>query len=256
MTAATADSWSAPPPLTLLAPSETHVFAFALHLPTSRLTELEHLLSRDERDRAQRFRQARDRRRYVVGRAQLRTILAGYLGRDAPALEFRYGAHGKPALHGENGCERVRFNMSGSHELGVLAMQLDEDLGIDLERVRPFPAALDVAKRLFAPEEHAALCSLPAAELNAAFFSYWTRKEAAVKSIGLGLSHPIGGFVLTRPRSAATERVVIGDPRGSAVRWSLTVPPPSEGYVAALATAGALRTLRCWAWREPPGPRQ
>lgn len=245
--------WSAPPPLPVLPAGEIHVFAFALDVLEPRLTGLEQLLSPDESDRADRFRQARHRRHYVVGRAQLRTILARYLDREPYALEFRYGSHGKPALQGGSGHERVRFNMSRSHGLGVLAIQLDEDLGIDLECVRPFPDALDIAKRLFAPEEHAALCALPVAEVDAAFFSYWTRKEAVVKSTGLGLSHPMDAFALARHPSASGERVVIAGADGAVSRWSLPLPPPSERHVAALATAGALRPRRCWAWGDSAG---
>lgn len=254
--AGAAPPWSTTPPPGVLPPEEIHVFAFALDPPAPPLAELEQLLSPDEADRAQRLRQARDRRRYVVGRAQLRTILGSYLDREPHELEFHYGPHGKPALHGGGGHERVRFNMSRSHELGVVGIQLEEDLGIDLELVRPFPEALDIAKRLFAPEEYEALCSLPAAGLDAAFFSYWTRKEAVVKSIGLGLSHPMDAFVLARHPGAAVERVVISGADGPVTRWSLPVPPPSEHCVAALATAGAPRPLRCWAWGDLRAPDQ
>jgi 4'-phosphopantetheinyl transferase len=236
----------------LLPVEEVYVFAFALDPPVPRLGDFEELLSRDEAERADRFRQEHDRRRYVVGRAQLRTILACYLNREASELQFVYGSQGKPVLRDVGGHERVRFNLSRSNDLGVLAMQVDDDVGIDLECVRPFPDALDIAKRLFATEEYETLCALPPAERDAAFFSYWTRKEAVVKSIGLGLSHPVNTFVVRPLPGAAVERLVIGGPDGNAVRWLLTVPPPSEGYVAALATSGVPRPLRCWAWRGGP----
>lgn len=246
MTGPARSPWTAGPELLPPPVGEIHVFAFSLECPAPRLAERERLLASDELERANRFRAAQDRRRYVVARAWLREILGRYLGRDPRALEFRYGPHGKPALRGAPDHEQVRFNSSRSHELGMVAVQLDEDVGIDLERVRPFPDALDIAKRFFAPDEHAVLSSLSTSERDAAFFSYWTRKEAIVKSISLGLSHPMDSFVLTRPPDAAVEQVTVSGIDGPMVRWSLPVPPPSEGYLSAVATAGGARPLRCW----------
>ena len=245
-------SWGAAPALPLLPAGETHLFAFPLDPAPPRVAALERLLSRDERDRAGRFHQERDRRRYVVGRGQLRIILGRVLNGDAGALAFRSGPHGKPALQGSEAHARLRFNLSRSHELGVLAIQWDEEVGVDVEHVRPFPDALDIAKRFFAPEEYEALRALPTTELDAGFVSYWTRKEAVVKSLGLGLAHPMGAFVLARSTTAAGERVVIRDAGETRSRWVVPLPAPARDYVAAVATARPPGPLRCWTWSDNP----
>ncbi|MGH7613585.1 MAG: 4'-phosphopantetheinyl transferase family protein [Gemmatimonadales bacterium] len=244
--------WSAPARLPNLRAGEIHVFAFPLHAPAARLAELKNLLSRDEAERAAGYLQAGDRVRYQVGRAMLRTILGRYLDLDAHELAFVYGSHGKPALQDRGGQEHLNFNLARSGELAVLTLQLDGDIGIDLERVRQFPNALDIGKRFFAPQEHDALCSLPAAGLDAAFFSYWTRKEAVVKSIGLGLSQPMDAFALGLHPGAGGEQVIVQD----TPCWVVPLPPPSGAYVAALATLGPPRPLNCWTWRDPPTPTQ
>ncbi len=243
-------SWRAAPPRPLLPPGETHCFAFTLDPPSARVAALERLLSPDERERAGRFHHERDRRRYGVGRGQLRTILARVLESEAGALSFRYGTNGKPALQGPSEHERLRFNLSRSHELGVLVIQWDEEVGVDVEHVRPFPDALDIAKRFFAPEEYTALRALPATSLDAGFVSYWTRKEAVVKSLGLGLAHPMGGFVLARSVSAAGERVVIPDAGATRSSWVVPLPAPAGDYVAAVATTCQPGPLLCWAWGD------
>ncbi len=240
--------WRTSPAHLVLPAGETHVFSFALDLPASQVAGLARILSHDEVARAERFKLARDRLRYISGRAQLRMILGRYVDGEAARLEFRYGSHGKPALQRGSGGERVRFNMSRSHGLGILAIQLDEDIGIDVERVRLLPDALRIAKRLFAAEEHRALRSLPASELGAAFFRYWTRKEAVVKSIGLGLSYPVNAFTLSFKPGASPERIVAKSKEGNARRWLIPVPELSPGYVAALATAGSPSPLKCWTW--------
>jgi 4'-phosphopantetheinyl transferase len=239
--------WRPAPLLAVLRPGETHVFALQLAVPDPRVAQLEELLSLDERSRAERFHQSWDRRRYIVARAQLRTILARYAGQAAHEIEFYYGAHGKPRLAGGDS-QPIGFNLSRSHELGLLAIQLDSEIGVDLERIRPFPDGLAVAQRLFAPDEYKLLSSLPVAVREAAFFSYWTRKEAIVKSLGGGLSHPIDGFTLTPAREAVAEPVMVPSGSQCVTRWVTILPQPSVGYLAALATAAAPNGLRCWSW--------
>ena len=242
--------WRAAPARPLVPPGETHLFAFTLDPAPAHVASLERLLSRDERERAARFHQERDRRRYVVGRGQLRTILGLVLKGNAVELALRAGPHGKPALQGPEEHARLRFNLSRSHELGVLAIHWDEEVGVDVEHVRPFPDALDIAKRFFAPEEHGALRALPATQLDAGFVSYWTRKEAVVKSLGLGLAHPMGGFVLARSTPAVGERVVIADAGETRTRWVMPLSAPARDYVAAVATACPPGPLECWAWSD------
>lgn len=242
--------WRAARSRPLVPPGETHLFAFTLDPAPAHVAVLERLLSSDERERAARFHQERDRRRYVVGRGQLRTILGRVLTEDAGELALRAGPHGKPALHGPEEHARLRFNLSRSHELGVLAIQWNEEVGVDVEHVRPFPDALDIAKRFFAPEEHEALRALPATQLDAGFVSYWTRKEAVVKSLGLGLAHPMSGFVLARSTLAAGERVAIPEAGETRTRWVVPLPAPAHDYVAAVATASPPGPLECWAWSD------
>lgn len=208
-------------------PGVIDVFTFPLDVPS--WSDCETVLTLDETDRAARFRFERDRRRYVVGRAQMRAILGAYVGRDPRELRFFYGAHGKPALPVESAEPRLDFSMTRSHELGMLAIQLDADVGLDVELLRPFPEALDIAKRFFAPQEFTVLASLPAADVSAAFFGCWTRKEAVVKSMGLGLSQPI---------DVPTDR------------WVAPLAPPAAGYVAAIASTVRPDSIRPWSWPQ------
>ena len=88
--------------------------------------------------------------------------------------------------------------------------------------------------QLFAPAEYEALAALPPEQWVTCFFHCWTRKEAYVKALGLGLSYPLDAFTVSvAPREPAR---FTSDESG----WALTSFEPLPGYQAALVTwAGA-----------------
>jgi 4'-phosphopantetheinyl transferase len=140
------------------------------------------LLDAAERARAARFVFERDRARFATGRAALRAILAAYLGAEPAALAFTIGPHGKPALP-----DGPPFSFSNSQGCGLCAVGQERPVGVDVERLREVPDAAGVARSAFTPEERAAWQAAGAGG-GAAFLRVWTRKEAALKALGLGLS--------------------------------------------------------------------
>src|SRR5262245_65051193 len=80
------------------------------------------MLSEEERARASRFRFEHDRAAFVSGRAQVRQILACYLGRIPEELEFSYGPAGKPGLTGEFLARSLGFNLSQCGGLELLGV--------------------------------------------------------------------------------------------------------------------------------------
>ena len=212
---------------------------FPTDLPAARLDQLARLLADGERARAERFRLPLDRNRYVAARGQMRILLAGWLGQVPAAVAIEPGRDGKPEVRSVPGTERIQFNLSHSEGVGVLAIGIEDELGIDVERIRPMPDALAIAEKVFAVGEILALRGMADGARTEAFFRYWTRKEAVVKSLGRGLSHPLDGFELT-PDGVAPERVVFPGEGPSAARWVLPLAPPYPGFVAAVAIGGAL----------------
>lgn len=216
---------------------------FATDLPAARLDDLESLLADGERARAAHFRFPRDRNRYVAARGQMRILLAGCLGQSPAAVVIEAGRDGKPELQPAPGSERIQFNLSHCEGVGVLAIGIDDELGIDVEQIRPMPDASAIAEQVFAAGEILALRGVADGARAEAFLRYWTRKEAVVKSLGRGLSHRLDGFALS-PDGLVPERVLFPGEGPAAARWVLSLAPPYPGFVAALATAGALPQIR------------
>jgi 4'-phosphopantetheinyl transferase len=207
---------------------------------------LSQLLSHDEQARAARFHFERDRRRFIVGRGALRIMVGRYLGADPDQLRFRYESHGKPSLSVEFNHCGLRFSLAHSNELAVYAFTRGRELGIDVEYIHSLPDAEQIAARFFSAQENVTLRTLPESQRLEAFFNCWTRKEAYIKAIGDGLSHPLDQFqVSLSPEEAARLLNVEGTPEET-TRWSMTSFVPAPGYVAALVVEGSGYHLERW----------
>jgi 4'-phosphopantetheinyl transferase len=204
------------------------------------------VLSEDERLRAARFVFERDAARYIIGRATLRQILGAYLAVAPEHIAFSYGPHGKPALAFPR--EPLTFNASHSGELALYAVSWGRRVGVDVEQARPVEDLSGLAAQVFAAAERAELASLPADQRTRAFFAGWSRKEAFVKAVGDGLSHPLHTFVVSLDAAKPARLVAVGDTPGSACGWSLHALAADVGYSAALVAEGQILTPTCRAW--------
>jgi 4'-phosphopantetheinyl transferase len=166
---------------TALRAGEVQVWELPLDRPPPHAADL---LDAAERDRAQRFVHALHRNRYIAAHAWTRRILARHLGCAPQALRFARAAHGKPRLHDS----QVQFNLSHCGDVALLALALDTAVGVDVEAVRPDLPDAALAQGVLTAAELHAWQRLPATRRAAAFFACWTRKEACLKALGLGLA--------------------------------------------------------------------
>ncbi|TFL18395.1 4'-phosphopantetheinyl transferase family protein [Jannaschia formosa] len=187
-------------------------------------------LSPAEAARAARFARAGLGNAFRVGRGRMREILARWTGSAPDALQFEEGAAGKPRLQ-QGPC----FNLSHSAGIACLAVHPDRPLGVDIEAPRPVEEG--VAARFFSAAERAELAALSPELWRAGFFRCWTRKEAVVKALGLGMGAPLDRFdvTLTPGSPARVTRCEIGPPGD----WHLTHLSLPQGIVGAVALRGA-----------------
>jgi 4'-phosphopantetheinyl transferase len=148
------------------------------------------LLSPTERLRMERFRFAVDQQRFRICHANLRRILAAYLGSSASALEFVTAKDGRPSLAGAH-AGALDFNLSHSKTMGMLAVSSNLRVGVDIEDIRPIEWAL--AEKHFSAAELSSLRKLGDHWLEG-FFRCWTSKEALLKAEGIGLQIPLHSF--------------------------------------------------------------
>ncbi|HMP81134.1 MAG TPA: 4'-phosphopantetheinyl transferase superfamily protein [Verrucomicrobiota bacterium] len=241
--------WNPGTPEAAPAADVVHVWCIDLDLPQARVDGLFQTLSPDERDRAGRFKFASGRNHYIVGRAMLRRLLGGALSLDPAALKFSYGPHGKPELAG-TAAGLLRFNLSHSSGLALIAVTSGCPVGVDIEHTRPAKLASEIAARFFTQRESNALGQLSEASRAEAFLRLWTRKEAWLKATGGALVESIRRVEISvHPGEPARVLEVEGRP-GEAAAWTLTDLQPADGFIGALAVRAGDLNVSCRAWVE------
>ncbi len=156
------------------------------------------LLSEEERVKADRFIFPHDRDCFVAAHALVRVALSDYFARAPQDWSFVTNAWGKPRVDANDGSARLCFNLSHTRGHVAVAVALDREVGVDVERIAPSRADEEVARQLFAPAEFAAFQEEPEGGRAEAFFDVWTLKEAYIKAVGLGVALPLKDFAFTR----------------------------------------------------------
>lgn len=210
---------------------EVHSWCVRLDASGETYARLHANLAWEERSRSDRFRLKHDRRRFVVSHGVLRELLSRYLQIRPDQIRYEYNAFGKPALSPESK-NRIRFNLSHSGGLALIAIACDSSVGVDIERLRPLPVFVPIAQCFFSTAEVDRLRSLPERFRAQIFFDRWTRMEARMKARGEGLANLDGVSIDADPSQV----------------WSVYALRPAPGYVGALAIEGSGWQLAEWEW--------
>ena len=109
---------------------------------------------------------------------------------------------------------------------------------MDVEYLRDLKDAGRLAERFFSAEEREYLESRPPGETKEAFFSCWTRKEAYVKGLGVGISYPLSAFSTIGGDGGEAEIVRDANLSAAGPVWSLFSLPAGTGYAGAVAVEG------------------
>lgn len=155
----TADAW----PLDV---GVVHVWQFACAQDPGALAAA---LSAEERHVAARFATQALRDAYIVQHAMMRALLARYVDR----VELGRLPRGKPLLVGGGG---VEFNLAHCEDVALLAVTRAVEVGVDIERRDAGIDQRAVGRLVRAPSEQ-----------DMDFMRVWCRKEACLKTTGVGL---------------------------------------------------------------------
>lgn len=138
-------------------------------------------LSADERQRHEGFGAADAARRFVAGRALLRSVVGGCLGVEPWALPIDIDDAGKPYAPAADAAG-LSFNLSHDGDDLVLAVARARGVGVDVVAMDRRDQAMRIAARMFPALDHARI--LEATDDPLRVLKIWALKESAAKAEG------------------------------------------------------------------------
>lgn len=184
-----------------LLPDEVHLWLVFEHDVQKHLfEEYRNLLTDEEQRQEKQFHFERDKVRYLITRALVRTVLSRYSAYEPGYWRFKRSEHGKPVLaNGDRFTSTLSFNISHTDGLVILGISHNHAVGVDVENIHRKTASLEIADQSFSSEEAAVLRALSGPAQTERFFHYWTLKESYMKARGMGLSIPMEQFSFDFP---------------------------------------------------------
>jgi 4'-phosphopantetheinyl transferase len=234
--------WKQEPPPRVLEDGIVHVWRARLSDYDGEEHRLQSLLTPEELARADRYRFPVPRRRFVIGRAVLRSLLGDYLHLPQSEIELTVNEHGKPYLASASEAW-LQFNLAHSGDLLLCAFCRKSPIGIDVEAVRPLDAMPFLGRTFLSAAERRLLDTLPSAGRQRALLTACVCKEAYGKGVGSGIGE-VQSLVLLTPETIRSlldvEDAWIAT-CGS--KWQLYRFEPDSGYIAAFAVMNPVRAV-------------
>ena len=196
-------------------------------------------LAESERSRADGFLLEAQMRRYTICRGAVRQILGQYVGRPPSALRIEVRPDGKPYLAGHGRGNDLRFNLSHSGDLAVLAVAAGLEVGVDVEQIRRISGFDRMVQRCLERTEQDRLLTSPPEERERHFLRYWTHKEAYLKTFGVGLRRRLQDVVVDLDAPAYWRIVSHAELFPTAAGVSLVEMTVGDQFVGAVAWASA-----------------
>jgi phosphopantetheinyl transferase len=167
-------------------PADVVVFHGFTESFVNRLPYLYDDLSDREKARADRFRNEIDYNCYVAAHALLRIELSKIINIKAKAIAISETEYGKPFLSGID----LPFNLSRAKELFAFVIgRSNQYVGIDIEQIKPEIDFIGISNNYFNQSEQQVIVSRNNQEdQKRTFFEIWTRKEALLKAVGIGIT--------------------------------------------------------------------
>lgn len=178
----------------------------------------------------------------MTTRAALRRRLSEIVGAAPDALEIEADQHGRLLLR-ERTPVAIDFNVSHCQGMAAIAVVRGGRIGVDIEAHTGISDLREVVPSVMGEKERALLQNLTDTDFTRAFYGSWTRKEAIVKAIGVGLSYPVR--MIDLPSASATS--VFRMQTAPDMMWRVFTLEPVPALTLSVAIADNAR----WAPTQP-----
>ena len=194
-----------------------------------------------------------DARRVLTSRACLRLLLGHYLDVPPASVAIAATVNGKPHLAAPAATPVLEFNVSHSGDWVVLAFASGLPLGVDVECHRALEFS-ELVNAFFSPQERETWSKIPSTDHTQAFFSAWTRKEAYLKGLGLGLFKSLDSFSVAFGFDAADGLLGCESDASAPQRWLIASVDLAPDYACAFAVGSAATALHTFTF-DPSSTR-
>jgi 4'-phosphopantetheinyl transferase len=189
-------------------------------------------LTSAEWERASKFRMKRVQDQFILSRGILRSLLGRYLGIAPIEVPIEALDGGKPVLSAPY--QHLHFNISHSNHVGVFGFVRHRRIGVDVEHCEWKPIYDGLVDRFFSHRERDLFKSIPPEERKECFFRAWTRKEAILKAVGLGVQS-LDSCDVTFRREEPPTILRLNDDFCADEKWILYCWEPEPNFMAAVA---------------------
>ena len=240
--------WKKPPEHLSIDRSAIHIWRGTYFNKIQESINSTNVLSPAEIEKSKRFVRISDRDRYLFAHTMLRWIISFYIGCKPDSIIFKTNQYGKPALADRVDISDIRFSLSHSGDLVLVALRLGNEVGIDVERLREIDDINEIIVKNFSDAEVSFLKNLPRNELKRSFFLQWVLKESFIKGIGKGLYFPLFEFTVEPKRSIGKNEHgrFFSVKTTESNNWQCIALSLDEGYVGALATESIPEKFCYW----------
>lgn len=207
-------------------------------------------LSPHEMDRAERFKTEKAKAHFIIGRGILKEILGRYLEIEASKINLTYEKLGKPHLEPalQNIIPGLTFNLSHSNGMIMCGVSKDQWLGVDLEYREKTRSFNEIAERFFSVQEIREIKQAQGEQKKIVFYNIWTKKEALLKALGLGLHSPLRQFSVTGQPDSIDQLINLPfDPH--AKKWAVfSLNEQPSTFSLSIAMNHLPENLCFWTW--------
>jgi 4'-phosphopantetheinyl transferase len=213
--------------------SDLHIWRYELDEEEYHLEKTEPMLSAYEQARCKEYMNEAEKIRYTCNHRFVRRVLATYLNMPASAITFSQAPMGKPFVKGSS----LYFNYSYRTTFGLLAVSKHQEIGVDIERMKPLQDTPTFASFSFSEKEKEIIFGTSEERFQETLFTFWTFKEAIIKALGVGLNADLTQIDLSDFFYSNTNPLSYDD---NAV-YTIQQINALKGYKAAFAIKGAVR---------------
>jgi len=199
-----------------------------------KIKENMYLLSDVEVVRSDSYVQEADRNRYLIGRIYLRKLIASYLKVHPKEISFGFLEFNKPVL---TTYSNLKFNISHSGDYLIIGLANRWSVGVDIELMN---TKVDLYNLIYNTMSSVEVRSILNSGLpREIFYKHWTRKEALLKGVGVGLTDRLKDI-----NCCDGLNLVPSDLSSFATSWKIRNFVMDDSYAVSIAHDAAIRVLR------------